>query len=1075
MERFSNFLFSMKMMALGMVIFLLAIAAATFLESIYDIETAKIAIYNALWFEALLVFLSINLIANIFRYKMFVREKIAMLLFHVSFLIIMIGAAVTRFISFEGQMQIPEGSETNVILSADPYMQIEIIDEDQQLRNRIEEKMFMSEVTNNFFHYDVEFPNREGEILIEYMDFQKNMIDSLVINDSIKGSALEFVIQGQSKFVSEGDIQNLNGLNVSFLSDEVGNGITVTRQGAKLLMKTGVPVKYLDMSQLTVADRQNPSLADSMTVDVGIDTIIPLETGKLYTAGMVQFVFKGVQDHAKQLLMPSGKKNVGVDVVTVKVTDQNRSRVVMMRGGMGQVPVREAFEWNGLKYSFKYGSKPIELPFSVGCKDFQLDRYPGSNSPSSFASELYINDTEKGYRRDQRIFMNHVMDYGGYRFFQSSYFPDESGTILSVNHDWWGTNITYLGYLLMSVAMIMSLFAPVGRFKELNAMLKKTREKKSKLGISVILLMLSFGAFSQNDHAHEHDHDHAHDHAQTEVQPQPQAEVVEPRFTVISKEHSQELEKLLVQDFQGRVIPYQTFCDQILRKLSRKNTYQDYNAVQTVTSMHMYFDHWSNEDIIYVSSVLRDKFDGEKMISLVDMMGENGDFVLAADYEKAHQKLESKRTEYDKKLIKLEERFEVITAVFLWRYMRIIPMKGDPNNTWYVPMNMELMQVDTASSKVAYGYFNALDQAAESKDYKEANVLLDNLKSLQRKLGAKVAPSESKVNMEITYNKMNVFKNTWRSYGVLGLILLLIFFVRIFMTPTEKKEKFFKGISIVMKALLVIVFIYHGAGLGMRWYITGHAPWSNGYEAVVFIAWVTMIAGFFFSRKNAAVLAGTTVLAMFMLFVTEMNLLDPEITPLVPVLKSYWLMIHVAIITGSYGFLGLGCMLGLLNLVLYSSLTEKNGEKLKLNIAELTHVSEMTITIGLFMLTIGTFLGGIWANESWGRYWGWDPKETWALVSVLVYAVVLHLRFIPGLKSKFTFNVASFWGYSAILFTFFGVNFYLTGLHSYAQGDTIGKFPTYVIYLALGFAALTLLAWWRNKVYSKNQREKLLK
>ncbi|MFZ9028577.1 MAG: cytochrome c biogenesis protein CcsA [Crocinitomicaceae bacterium] len=1073
MERFSNFLFSMKMMTLGLVIFLLAIATATFLESIYDIETAKIVIYNALWFEALLVFLSINLIANIFRYRMYVREKIAMLMFHVSFLIIMIGAAVTRFISFEGQMQIPEGTESSVILSADPYMQIEIIDEEKSLRNRIEEKMFMSEVTNNFFHYDAQFPNRDGEILIEYMDFQKNMIDSLVINDSIKGSALEFVIQGQSKFVSEGDIQNLNGLNVSFLSDEVDNGITVTRQGAKLLMKTGVPVKYLDMSQLTVADRQNPTVADSMTVDVGIDTIIPLETGKLYTAGMVQFVFKGLQDHAKQMLMPSGKKNVGVDVVTVKVSDQGKSRIVSMRGGMGQVPVREAFEWNGLKYSFKYGSKPIELPFSVGCKDFQLDRYPGSNSPSSFASELYINDTEKGYRRDQRIFMNHVMDYQGYRFFQSSYFPDESGTILSVNHDWWGTNITYLGYLLMSIAMIMSLFAPVGRFKELNGALKKTREKKSKLGISVLLILLSFGAFAQNDHDHNHDHDH--DHVQEQTQPQPQAKVTKPRFTVITKEHSQELETMLVQDFQGRVIPYHTFCNQILRKLSRKNTYQDYNAVQTVTSMHMYFDHWSNEDIIYVSSVLRDKFDGKKMISLVDMMGDNGDFILAPDYEKAHQKLESKRTEYDKKLIKLEERFEVITAVFLWRYMRIIPMKGDPNNTWYVPMNMELMQVDTASSKVAYGYFNALDQAAESDNYKDANVLLENLKTLQRKLGAKVAPSESKVDMEISYNKMNVFKNTWRSYGILGVILLLIFFVRIFMTPTEKKEKFFKSISMVLKLLLVIVFIYHGAGLGMRWYITGHAPWSNGYEAVVFIAWVTMIAGFFFSRKNAAVLAGTTVLAMFMLFVTEMNLLDPEITPLVPVLKSYWLMIHVAIITGSYGFLGLGCILGLLNLLLYSSLTDKNGEKLKLNIAELTYVSEMTITIGLFMLTIGTFLGGIWANESWGRYWGWDPKETWALVSVLVYAVILHLRFVPGLKSKFTFNVASFWGYSSILFTFFGVNFYLTGLHSYAQGDTIGKFPTYVIYLALGFAALTLFAWWRNKVYSKNQRDKLLK
>lgn len=1042
----------MRMMTLGLFVFLVAIATATFLESIYDIETAKIIIYNALWFEALLVFLSVNLIANIIRYKMYVREKIAMFLFHVSFLVIMVGAAITRFISFEGQMQIPEGTESSVILSSDPFMQIEIIDAEQQLRNRIEEKMYMSEVTDNFFHYDVQFPNREGQILIEYMDFKKNMIDSMVVNDSIRESALELFIQGKSNFVSEGAIKDLNGLSVSFEAGENPNGLSITRQGQKLLMKTTVPVKYLDMSKLTVADRQNPAVADSMTVDVGVDTIIPLETGKLYTAGMTQFVFKGLKDHAREMMMPSGKKNVGVDVVTIKVTDKDQSRIVKVKGGLGQVPVREAFEWNGLQYSFKYGSKPIELPFSIGCKDFQLDRYPGSNSPSSFASELYINDQENDYRRDQRIFMNHVMDYRGYRFFQSSYFPDESGTILSVNHDWWGTNVTYLGYLIMSIAMILSLFAPVGRFKELNELLKKTREKKSKMGLSVLLVLLSFTGFSQHEHK----------------------AVENPKFTIISSEHSKNLETLLIQDFQGRVIPYQTFCDQILRKLSRKNTYEDYNAVQTVTSMHMYFDHWSNEDIIYVSSVLRDKFDGKSMISLVDMMGEDGAFILQSDYEKAHRKLEKKRTEYDKKLIKLEEKYEVITAIFLWRYMRIIPLKGDPNNTWYVPMNMELMQSDTISSRVAYGYFNALDKAAESNDYKEADALLKNLKDIQRKIGAKVVPSESKVNIEVTYNKMNIFQNTWRSYGLLGLVLLLIFFVRIFVNPTESREKIFKRISKIIKALLVVIFIYHGAGLGMRWYITGHAPWSNGYEAVVFIAWVTMIAGFIFSRKNAAVLAGTTILAMFMLFVTEMNLLDPEITPLVPVLKSYWLMIHVAIITGSYGFLGIGCILGLLNLVLYSSLNEKNGEKLKLNIAELTYVSEMTMTIGLFMLTIGTFLGGIWANESWGRYWGWDPKETWALVSVLVYAVILHLRFVPGLKSKFTFNVVSFWGYASILFTFFGVNFYLTGLHSYAQGDTIGKFPSYVIYLALGFALLTLFAWLRNKQYSKKQKDKLL-
>jgi ABC-type transport system involved in cytochrome c biogenesis permease subunit len=182
-------------------------------------------------------------------------------------------------------------------------------------------------------------------------------------------------------------------------------------------------------------------------------------------------------------------------------------------------------------------------------------------------------------------------------------------------------------------------------------------------------------------------------------------------------------------------------------------------------------------------------------------------------------------------------------------------------------------------------------------------------------------------------------------------------------------------------------------------------------------------------------------------------------------------MIHVAIITGSYGFLGLGAILGLVNLKLYIFRTQKNGKIVTLNINELTYVSEMTITIGLFMLTIGTFLGGIWANESWGRYWGWDPKETWALVSVLVYAVILHLRYIPALRSKFVFNVVSLWGYSAILFTFFGVNFYLVGLHSYAQGEGLGSIPPGIIATVVIFVLFTVFAAIRNKQYTNKVKE----
>ena len=294
-------------------------------------------------------------------------------------------------------------------------------------------------------------------------------------------------------------------------------------------------------------------------------------------------------------------------------------------------------------------------------------------------------------------------------------------------------------------------------------------------------------------------------------------------------------------------------------------------------------------------------------------------------------------------------------------------------------------------------------------------------------------------------------------YVGIGFLLLLMQFIQIFVPKFNLKWPIRIGVI-----LFVVMFISHGLGLGMRWYLSGHAPWSNGYEAVVFISFITVLAGALFYKQSKVVLGATGILAWLMLFVAHMNQMDPEITNLVPVLKSYWLMIHVAVITGSYGFLGLGAILGLMILVMNLFITRKNRKRLTLISKELTNVSEMTITIGLFMLTIGTFLGGVWANESWGRYWGWDAKETWALASVLIYAIVLHVRFIPGLKSQFAFNVASLWAYGSIIMTFFGVNYYLSGLHSYAQGDPM-PIPGWVPITIWILAALTLVSYFRWK------------
>lgn len=1103
MNKFIKEFFSMRMMALGLIIFLFAIAVATFLESIYNIQTAKLIIYNAVWFELLLVYLGVSLIVNIFRYNMWQREKIAMLMFHLSFIIILIGAGITRYISFEGIMKLPEpDSQTGIlrpvdfIYSADPKLKIFI-------ENKyVEETMFLSEQVKTRFNVDFNFPEKNKKINVELIDFQSKHVDSLVVNDTISDYVLNIVTGGNiPNYLAEGDFMMIGNVPLSFeKKDLMPGGIELYRVEGKMMIKTGIPMRYLPMAQMQQIRQSGMDVPDSMYVNIAADTLVPFNATTLYYVDEQSFVFKEIINHARVMRVPSGRKDAGEDFVTLKITDGKDVKIVSVPGGAGVIATEERFTFNGMLYSIQYGSVPIRLPFSVACNEFTLHKYPGSDAPSSYESVVTVMDPRTDAQKTQKIFMNNVMDYDGYRFFQSSYFPDETGTILSVNHDWWGTTITYIGYLMMSIGMLLSLFAPVGRFKELNGKLKKINEKRAKAGLTVFLLLFNTFSFAQEQDYHVHEdgtihknvehteteegyhvhedgtvhkndeHDHRHNH-----------EAAQPKKNVmalfISEAHSDKLAHLMVQDFDGRIAPFHTVCDQLLRKMHRNNKYQDgdhvYNAVQTILSMHMTPEAWLEKKIIYVSKVLRDTLHLEgNYASFLDLIDEQkGEFRLAEEYQVAHQKLDKEKGEFDKQLIKLVERFQVFSEIQLWSYMRILPIRNDGNNTWFQPMSNTVMEGEPELFALTMEYFKAVFEAMGTKDYTKANAGLDKLAGLQREIAGKVAPSEGKIKTEVRYNKMTIFKNSQYSYLLIGFFLLVIFLTRVLSNKGGKEGKAIRIIKMIFNVFVFVIFIYHGAGLGMRWYISGHAPWSNGYEAVVFIGWITILAGFIFSKKNPVILAATCILAFFMLFVTEMNILDPEITPLVPVLKSYWLMIHVAIITGSYAFLGLGAILGLINMLLYIFRNKHNGKVLTWNINELTYVSEMTVTIGIFMLTIGTFLGGVWANESWGRYWGWDPKETWALVSILVYAVVLHLRLIPALKGKFLFNAVSFWSYSAILFTFFGVNFYLVGLHSYAQGDGLGEFPFGVIVATVIFYMFTELAALQNKRYKTDKTE----
>lgn len=1064
MDKFFKIFFSMKMMTLGLIIFFVAIGAATFIESMYDTQTARIAIYNSLWFELLLAYLAVNLIANIFEHRMFRREKVAVLSFHLAFIIIIIGAGVTRYMGFDGMMEIREGEKSNIIYSSDPHLWFKI--NDGKLQYTDHKHMLMSDwdFVSNDFSIDVNFPEHKTPVTIEYVDYQRKMIDTLIINDSIKGKALDIITDGmKSNYLTKNGFLLLGGnIAISFDKEDAMPGIHISEVNGEMILKTKLPMRYLPMTEMQKARQSGQPVDEKLYVNVPVDTLVPFKTTTLYMVGDQQFVFKQVIDHAKMTKMHSGKDDVGIDYLTVKITDGNESKIVELGGGIGVAnPEHATFEFKGLTYEMEYGSMAVEMPFHIACRDFQLDKYPGSETASSFASEVTVIDDQKKYKRDQRIFMNNVMDYSGYRFFQSSYTLDtpstpenEEGTILSVNQDWWGTNITYLGYMFMMIGMLLSLFSKNSRFVDLVGKLIKAEDRKKALYQSsktIVFLCLTSYSFGQG-------HDHSA-HQDSHKIP----------FEVISEEHAENLESLLVQSYDGRITPLHTCCDQLLRKIHRGTKFEKWNAVQTIMSMHMYPQHWMEVKIIQVPTNLRSRLDLGEYVSLKELTDEKTRaFKWMKEYDKSHKKLESHRDEFDKKIIKLVEKYQVVQSIFMWQYMKIIPVKSDKNHTWYVPLNMELMKLDSTSSRIALEYIAELDKASKSKDFGKADVFLKSLKEFQQREGKDVIPSESKINIEIKYNKMNIFSNSLKVYLTLGFILLVVYFNR--MVSKNPPSKVFQVFTKIVKLLLLLIFIYHGVGLGFRWYITGYAPWNNGYGAIVFIAWMTVLLGFIFSlifSKLGVVIGAAAILASLMIWTTEMNLMDPEITPIQPVLKSYWLMIHVSIITSSYGFLGLGAILSLINLFLYISRGNNNGKRITLEIAQITYITEMIITLGLFMLTIGTFLGGIWANESWGRYWAWDPKEVWALVSVLVYAIILHLRYIPALSGKFLFNTLSFWGYLSILFTYFGVNYYLKGLHSYAQGDGLGTIPSDIVITVFVFLGLTIFAAVRNHNYKQ--------
>ena len=1031
-KRILNALFSTSAAGLYVLLFAIAIGVATFIENDFGTSSAQKVIFKTHWFELLLILFGISLLVNIFRFRMVQQKKWGTLTFHAAMVIILIGAGVTRYFGTEGMMDIREGSASNSFLSAETYLQFQV--QQQGKKYSFDEPVLFATLGDN--HIKKTYLIGNQEFTAEVLNFIPNPKETL-IEDANGVPTLKVVIggaNGREEFlVKYLDRVNIYGTLFNFGNPEIPDAFNIKYENENLSFLTSTP-----FSQMVMATQARDTLAPGI--------YHPLMLRSMYSNGVQSFVFGDFKPSARSEISSSSPKmaSTGTGGLDIKVSFGGEDKTLFISGQQGVQGKPGVATFKNASVAVSYGAKRVVLPFAIQLKDFIMERYPGTNSASSYASEVKLVDQRNNFTLDQRIYMNHILDYDGYRFFQSSYDQDELGTYLSVNHDAPGTWISYIGYILLTLGMILTLFSKNSRFQQLAESIKKMRQKSTALTVFILAFFLGFSTPGICGPA--------------------------PKVQEISPAHASRFGKILVQDSRGRFKPMNTFAGEILRKLTHKETLLGQTAEQVVLGMAHNPEAWYDVPLIHIGKQEEIRkllnISGDKA-SYNDFFEQNGEYKLKAAVRNAFNAAPRDRGVFEKELVKLDEKVNICNMVFSGSFMKVFPVPGDTSNTWMSPADVSHQHNEHS---VAGGsiieqfypmYIPAVQAAVQNNDWKLVDRMLNELDMYQQKYGGSVLPGSTKVKAELLLNKLDIFNRLSGLYGLLGLSFLVLLFTSVF-NPKLKMQLPAK----IALGLLVFGFSMHSLGLGLRWYISGRAPWSNGYESMIYIGWTTVLAGLIFARKSFGGLTATTVLAATILMVAGLSWLDPEITPLVPVLKSYWLTIHVSLEAGSYGFLVLGAIIGVLNLILMIFGNQQNGEKVYRIIKELSFISEMTLIGGLFMVSVGTYLGGVWANESWGRYWGWDAKETWALVTILVYSFILHMRFIPGLRGIYAFNVATLFGWASVAMTYFGVNYYLSGLHSYAAGDPV-PVPTFVYYIVGSLVLISLAAFWRHRAYRR--------
>ena len=643
------------------------------------------------------------------------------------------------------------------------------------------------------------------------------------------------------------------------------------------------------------------------------------------------------------------------------------------------------------------GMKEEKLPFSLCLQKFEAKMHDGTNAVADYSSKFTVIDGDD--KSEGEVSMNNIYSHRSYRLYQSSYDEDGKGSVLAINADPYGIPVTYTGYALLFISLVWMLFDPKGGYRKL---LKSPLLKKGALMTALILSMGNI----QTLHA--------------------ESATGNLQNAVLPKETAEKFGELHIL-YNDRICPVQTFALDFCKKIYGARSYQGLTAEQVLSGWVFYGNTWASEPFIKIKSgEMKTAMNLPDYASLNTFFNhEMGGYTIGQyvqEYYNGQQdKFHQQAADIDGKIqIIMELREGISLKVLPYTFTKNVKATKDHSfikagtTTWFSPVDKLPQAVEHQHALYIRNVFSLLNGDVKAGNTSRVNEFFVKMKKYQEVSSGNSLPTATQYKAERINNAFPFATILFMANLTLGFIALFYTIYRM----TKKKE--IKALNIALPILLGVSFLALTFGLALRWIISGNIPMSNGYESMLTVAWFVMLISILMQLRIRIVMVFGFLISGFFLLVSHINQMDPAIGQMMPVLNSPLLSIHVSIIMMSYALLSLTFICGIMGICLRS-----HGE-------ELQALSRIFLYPALTTMGFGIFIGAIWANVSWGNYWSWDSKETWALITFMIYAVVVHTQSLPVFRKPLVYHIYITLAFLSIAMTYFGVNYFLTGMHSYA-------------------------------------------